>query len=74
MLMKYKNFKVMTQEEKKSIKGGVVAEGGCCAHNADWSYSNCGLSMQDAQDQASYYAQTNGAGNHGYWCCSSCAS
>lgn len=71
--MKYKDFKLMSQNEMKQVKGGDAPVEGCCSHNADWSYQSCGLTMQEAQSQASYYAQTNGAGNHGYWCCSSCA-
>jgi bacteriocin-like protein len=71
MLMKYKDFKQLTKEEMKRVAGGNETAG-CCSHNADWSYQNCGLTLQQAMDQASYYAQTNGAGNHGYYCCSSC--
>ncbi len=56
--------------EDETEDGGGSEPGTCCAHNADWSYQSCGISMGTAQARASQYAQ--GSGQHGYWCCSSC--
>ena len=60
----------LSRTEMKNVMAGNG--GSYCSHNASWSYYNCGLSAAEAQSQASYYAQNNGAGNNGYWCCSSC--
>lgn len=73
-----KNFIQLSRSEMKMVYGGVesvdpVEEGGqnCCAHNADWSVSDCGYSHDEAVAAASYYAQNN-PGQHGYYCCTSC--
>jgi len=76
MLSKYKIMgNMLSKDEMRHLKGGNVPVGGggsCCWHNDDWSAYHCGLSQNAAQETAAYYASTNGAGNHGYWCCSSC--
>ncbi|MGG9960281.1 hypothetical protein [Ferruginibacter sp. SUN106] len=57
-------------EMKNIMAGSGDSSGTCCAHNAAWSYYNCGISMSYAQQLASQYA--SGSGQSGYWCCSSC--
>lgn len=67
--MNFENIKnVLNRDEMKKIMAG--SGGTCCAHNAGWSYSSCGIDSSTAQARASYYAQTSGQA--GYWCCSSC--
>lgn len=40
MLMKYKDFKMMTQKEMKAIKGGSEAAGNCWIHTSGPNGSN----------------------------------
>jgi len=65
---------VLTRMQMKNVVGGLASasgSGGCCAHNADWSNSQCGYSSaSEAQSAASSWASTTGS--HGYWCCQSC--
>ena len=37
----------LSRTEMKNIMAG--SGGGCCSHNASWSYYNCGLSAAEAQ-------------------------
>ena len=61
----------LSRAEMKNIMAG--SGGSCCAHDAGWTYFECGLSMSQAQQTASYCAQTGcGSPGHWYWCCSSC--
>lgn len=58
---------MLSRDQMKQIKGGS----GCCAHNSDWSQSQCGYpDAGQAQNAASSAAQQSG--NHYYWCCQSC--
>ena len=60
-----------TDEEDQIDPGDGGSSGGCCAHAVDRSYFNkCGLTMQQAQDEARDFAIRTGG--HGYWCCASC--
>lgn len=54
------NIKRLNRKEMRQIKGG----GTCCAHTADWSLVQCGLTKAEAESAASNY--------HIYWCCDSC--
>ncbi|MEO8710665.1 MAG: hypothetical protein ABI405_01010 [Parafilimonas sp.] len=67
--MNFENIKnVLSRDEMKKIMAG--SGGSCCAHNADWSGSTCGVSQAEAQELAAQYALITG--QHGYWCCASC--
>lgn len=62
---------MLTRDQMKQVKGGSGGSGGCCAHNADWTQSQCGYpDAGQAQNAASSAAQQSG--NHYYWCCQSC--
>ncbi len=64
MLMKYKDFKQMSNDEMKNVKGGLQESTGSCASvNAagDISYNQT-------------HAQASGVGAGGHWCCASCST
>jgi len=68
MLMKYKDFKMLSNEDMKQISGGnPPAAGTCCAHSSDWAEQICSISKADAIDQASIHSGWK-------WCCDSCPS
>ena len=81
MLKRFENLgTALSRNEAKKVVGGVdeyedvLDEGGngCCAHNADWSWSYCGenMTLSEARDWATDRAiQT---GQHHYYCCASC--
>lgn len=54
------NLKKLSRSEMKNVKGG----GTCCWHETDWSASQCGLSIDQAQATAGYAGVM--------WCCDSC--
>ncbi len=79
MIMKYKDFKTMSQNEMKKILGGSEEEetgqGTCRSHCNQGGIilvSDC-KTKAEAQAASTGCNEYWGAG-HGGWCCSSCAS
>ena len=78
MLMKYKDFKMLSIDDMKQILGGNMGEDGggtCRSHCKQGSVvfvSDC-VSKATAQEASDDCNQTWGSGSGG-WCCASCGS
>ena len=76
MLMKYKDFKMMSQTEMKLIKGGSAPVGGTCRHHemnlGVYYESEC--MTREAAINAYNACLQNSYNTDCHWCCDSCAS